>query len=310
MEDVPDSAFDRPAGFVWTTPTQMMEWARFLVDGDPAVLADDLRAELTAAQVDTLYGAGTMFYGYGLFVEPGYLALDDGWYEVPVWEHGGNTLSFTHIFYILPEQGFAVAICSSAYGTDFYASLDAAITTLVELPEPTTGPEYVIDPGEFDDHVGSYADPYGRGRGRLVVAHPRRATTCSSMPLLEGYGYDVEPALEAISSDMFLLTIDGYPYDITFVRADPEGLSTYIRNRSYVATRVEEQAALAARLRPSREDVARWMIRSRLEPPTRSASRPSRPCPPGPGRASGRAGPAASPPGDLAPRSRARAGTP
>jgi CubicO group peptidase (beta-lactamase class C family) len=263
MEDVPDPAFDRPAGFVWTTPTQMMRWARFLRDGDPAVLADDLRAELTAEQVDTLYGAGTMFYGYGLFVERGYWTLDGDWYELPVWEHGGNTLSFSHIFYVLPEQGFAVAICSSAYGTDFSASLDAAITTLVELPQPTPGPEYVIDPAKFDGHVGAYLDPYNVGE---VIITREGDALFVGMPTLEAYGYDVEPALEVISSDIFLAYIDGEPYDITFVRAAAEGLSTYVRNRSYVATRVEAEGEGLPRPPPTRAEVERWMVRSRLEP--------------------------------------------
>jgi CubicO group peptidase (beta-lactamase class C family) len=261
MADMPDPGWARPAGLAWTTPTQMMAWAKFLMDGDPAVLSDDLRAEITTEQVDTLYGAGSMYYGYGMFVERGYAALDGQWYETPVWEHGGNTLSFTHIFYILPESDFAVSICTSAYGTDFSPSLDAAITTLVDLPDPSTPPEYVIDTAEFDDHLGTYNDPWNVGD---VIITREGDTLFVSMPDVTDAGYDVTPELVAISSEIFYLFIDGEAYDITFVRADPDGPSTYMRNRAYVATRVTKSAPAADRRSPTREDIARWMIQARL----------------------------------------------
>jgi CubicO group peptidase (beta-lactamase class C family) len=267
MEQMPDPAWDRPAGFVWTTPTQMMAWARFLMDGDPEVLSDELRAEITTAHVDTLYGAGTMSYGYGMFVETGYQAKDGRWYAMPVWEHGGNTLSFTNILYILPEQRFAIDIISSGYNTDFSGALDAALTTLVDLPEPSEGPEYVIDPGEFDDHVGAYNDVFNVGD---VVVTRDGDTLIVEMPTLELYGYTVTPELTAVSSDIFLLTIDDgtgpAQFDLTFVPLEGEEQSTYIRNRAFVATRVEESpdgGIAESREAPSREAVAAWMARAR-----------------------------------------------
>ena len=277
MADVPDPGWARPAGLTWTTPTQMMAWAKFLMDGDPAVLSGDLRAEITAEQVDTLYGAGSMHYGYGEFVERGYAALDGQWYETPVWEHGGNTLSFTHIFYVLPEHDFAVSICSSAYGTDFSNALDVAITTLVDLPEPSAPPEYVIDPAQFDRHVGTYNDQFNVGE---MIITREGDTLLVEMPTLVFYGYDVGPELVAISSDLFYLYIDGYAYDITFVPLVEGGPSQYARNRSFVTTRVGEEpdagvieaGETEAVAMPSREDIERWMLQARLNPvPVRTA---------------------------------------
>lgn len=262
MEEMPDPGWGRPAGLAWTTPTQMMAWARFLMDGDPAVLSDDLRAEITSPQVDTLYGMGTMSYGYGEFVETGYYALDGQWYETPVWEHGGNTMSFTHIFYVFPDLDFAVAICSSAYGTDFSHALDTAVTTLADLPAPAEGWEYTVDPAEFDDHVGEYDDPWNVGS--IIVTREGDALLVEA-PTLEGYGYEVTPELTAISSDLFYVFVDGDPFDLTFVREEEDGLSTYIRNRSFVVTRVEAGKG-TPRAEPTREDVARWMIRAKLSP--------------------------------------------
>jgi CubicO group peptidase (beta-lactamase class C family) len=271
MEDMPDPGWARPAGLVWTTPTQMMTWVEFIMDGDPAVLSDALRAEITAEQVDTLYAVGTMFYGYGMFVERGYYAFNGNWYEMPVWEHGGNTLSFSHLFYILPEQKFAVAVCSSAYATDFYTSIDAAITTLVDLPDPSEGPEYEVDPAEFDRHVGVYNDQWNVGEMTITRDGD---TLFVEMPLLTKLGYDITPELVVVSSDIFYLYIDGTPYDITFIPLAAGGPSQYARNRAFVTTRVDERYKTKPKHVPSEKDVARWMRRARLFPTPLPRARP------------------------------------
>ncbi|MDD5308830.1 MAG: serine hydrolase, partial [Deltaproteobacteria bacterium] len=264
MDQMPDPAGDRPAGFVWTTPTQMMAWARFIMDGDPDVLSDALRGEITTAQVDTLFGAGSMSYGYGMFVETGYYALNGEWYEMPVWEHGGATMSFSHVFYILPDSRFAVAICSSAYEADFSRSLDAAITTLVDLPEPTAAPKYEIDPAQFDRHVGTYTDPWNVGD---MVITRQGDTLLADMPAMASYGYTVRPELEPLSSDIFYMYIDDTPYDITFIPLTAGGPSQYARNRAFVTTRVPDAAPAAPTLPlASREDVARLLRQARMEP--------------------------------------------
>jgi len=261
MEMMPDPGWGRPAGLVWTTPTQMLKWARFLMEGDPAVLADDLREKMVEEQVDTLYGMGTVHYGYGIFVERGYLSEAGEWYEVPVWEHGGNTLSFTNILYVFPEQDFAVAICSSAYHTDFSHSLDAAVTSLAGLPAPVIdAPVYTIDPARFDNHIGTYYDP--NNVGMLIVTREGDQLLVEA-PDLAGYGLSVTPQLTAISSDIFYLYIDGTPYDITFIRTGEEGPSTYLRQRAFVATRVEDE--MASRRAPSRAAIERWLSHARLD---------------------------------------------
>ena len=59
MSEMSDSAWVRPAGLTWTTPTQMMKWAGFVLHGNPSVLSDELRKEITAEHVDTLFLSGT-----------------------------------------------------------------------------------------------------------------------------------------------------------------------------------------------------------------------------------------------------------
>lgn len=260
MEHMPDPAWARPAGLVWTTPSQMMVWAAFLMDGNPSVLSDALREELSKEQVDTLYFVGNMHYGFGLFVSRGYLALDSTWYPMQVWEHGGNTVSFSNIFYVLPEQRFSVAICSSAYTTDFERSLDAALTTLADLPEPQPAPQYVVDPARFHLHVGTYTDPYSVG-DLMVTQDGDRLLV--EMPTLEQY-YEVDPELVPASSEIFYLYINGEPYDLTFVPLVPGGQSEYVRNRLFVTTRVTAVPPPPPRPLPSAERVASVIRAARL----------------------------------------------
>ena len=89
-------------------------------------------------------------------------------------------------------------------------------------------------------------------------------TLLVAMPDLTAGGYEVTPELDAVSSDIFVVYIDGYGYDLTFVPLVEDGLSQYARNRSYVATRVGKSALAADRPAPTPEEIARWEIRSRL----------------------------------------------
>lgn len=247
LEEISDFGWLRPAGLAWTTPTQMMAWADFIMRGNQDVLSDELRAEVTTRHVSTLYSEGTQGYGYGMFVSDGHMSEDGTWYPMRVWDHGGNTLSFTNILYILPDQDFAIAICSSAYGTDFGHSLDTAVRTLVDLPEPGTAPEYEVDPTEFDRHVGTYEDVYNVGQ---VIITREGDDLFISMPDLDAANIPYEPDLFAISSDIFILDIQGQSIDLTFVPDTEGGDSTYIRNRIFVATREEQTPAFAPRTRP------------------------------------------------------------
>jgi len=261
LDQMPDPAWVRPAGMVWTTPTQMMAWADFVMHGDTEVLSDDLREQISEPHIDTLSPGEPTHYGFGLFVHQGYRTHDDQWYEMPLWEHGGNTLSFSNILYMLPEQDFAFCITSSGVGTDFSPSVEAAITTLVDLPEPTAAQELEIDPARFDDHVGAYIDEWNVGD---VVITREGDTLQIEMPTLEAYGYEVGTSLIAVTSEVFYVIIDGAPVDLTFIAIEEGGSSHYLRNRSFVAGRVPADKDMEeATRRPSPEDVTRWLARAR-----------------------------------------------
>jgi CubicO group peptidase (beta-lactamase class C family) len=266
METVTDHAWTRPAGLAWSTASEHLLFARFLMEGDPAVLSDELREEMFAEQVNTLYLDDELHYGYGLMVQRG-RELDGAFYRVPVWSHGGNTLAFTSLLEVLPEQGYAIAILSSGYGTDFSASADAAIRSLVleDLPEPVDPPAYVIDTERFALHVGAYNDPWNVGPATVTQVGD---SLHIDLPVLDQYGYDYEPELIALSSDIHYIEIDGYYYDLTFIPVAEGEPSTYIRNRSFVLSRVEEdEGTRGAPRTPSREDVARFLERAKVMGP-------------------------------------------
>jgi CubicO group peptidase (beta-lactamase class C family) len=267
MAEVGDSATVRPAGLVWTTPTQMMEWARFIMHGNTTVLSDDLRAEITTEHVDSGYLNGAMGYGYGMFVWDGFLTSDgEAFYPMTVWEHGGNTVSMTNAFWMLPEHDFAICITSSGYGTDFEHSVDVAIQTLVDLPEGIDPPTYTVDPTQFSRHVGTYDDPYNIGQ---VIIEDQGGNLTISMPDLDAMGIDYDPNLTAISSEIFALEADGTTFDLTFIPATPGGPSVYIRNRGFVVSRPEPAFAPTATPsdhQPNRDTIERMFAQARMSP--------------------------------------------
>lgn len=264
LSQIPDPGWARPAGLGWSTPTEMMALAEFLVDGDPSVLSDALRQQLTSPQVDLelMPDGAEVHYGYGMFLHPGF-TIGDHYYPWPMWEHGGNTLHFTSSFSVLPEQRFAISILSSGYGDNFGDSLATALETLLELPEPGAVAEYAFDPDGLDRHVGHYID--ANNVGDIFIEREGDILTVS-MPYLDELGYTVERELVPASTDIWYLNIDGGWYDLTFL-GEGEGDSQWLRNRAFVGTRVSDAAP----------PVARTPLRGAIDDALRSATGPMGP---------------------------------
>lgn len=233
-----DPAFVRPAGSVWCTPSDMLRFGVFLMEGKPSVLADETL--LHQAQVDTRAYDDLIWYGYGLFLQPG-VSSNRGWHETPVWQHGGNTLGHTSIFYVLPEQGVVVSVLSSGYGTDFSGTLIAALDAAGALPEAGEIPALPLDASALSRHVGSYEDPNNVGPVEVTLVD---GALVVEMPLLEEYGVPYVPTLVQRSTDQFWIEIDGGTYELDFVSPEGAEQSQWIRNRIFVATRNEETQRL------------------------------------------------------------------
>lgn len=253
MADQVDNGYTRPAGLIWSTPTDMVKLAAFLIHGDTSVLSDALREQLTTQQVPMYPMAPDLQgYGYGLMVAPAWSGRD-GWYETPLWFHGGNTLAMTSGFYVLPELDFAVSVLSNGYGDSFQNTLLAALD-LAGLPDAVEVPELLPPAEDVETYAGSYvSDP---GVGRLELTWDGTDLQVAA-PDLEAAGHTVGATLDPLYKDMFYLRIDGYDYDITFVDGQDGTPKLYAYNRQFgfIATDAEAMR---------RPHAVRWAI----TPPT------------------------------------------
>lgn len=232
-DEANDPAHGRPAGAnTWSTPHDVLQAARLLVDGDDDVLSDPLRRTLSTRHVG-IPDSPTVGYGYGLFVYDGF-QLGRSYYDAPLWSHGGNTLSYTSEFYVLPEQEVAVSVLSSGYGQTFGNAVVAALE-LGELPAPVSPPTRSFDASKLDLHVGDYEDAFNWGA--MTVARDGDELT-ASMPDLVDLGIQVSPKLQTMTDATFVATVDGQPFAFTFV-GDGVEPSAYMVNRSAVGTRID-----------------------------------------------------------------------
>lgn len=275
LDETWESAFVRPAGLVWSTPSDQMRLAEFLVDGDDGVLGDELRQQVSAAQVP-MYPDVPGDYGYGLMVGRG-LSLHDGWHDVLVWSHGGNTRTHSSTFYVLPEQRFAISILSNGLGDDFTLSVAAAFESLVDLPGPTEGPSAPFDPDGLDALVGSYFDDFNAGE--LILSREGDALRVDA-PLLDELGIPYVHEMTPLSTRVWMVNVQGTDLDFAFIDG-PDG-ETYFRNRALVAIRPAPGAPahLRAPRRGPRPDAAalRAALRRARWDALPPLMRPSRPC--------------------------------
>lgn len=238
VRDSWETAWTRPAGLLWSNSLDQARLAAFLVDGDDAVLPPALHESLHSGQVAVYPQTTQGAYGYGLMVDRG-LALSDGWHDVPVWSHGGNTVTHTSTFYILPEQRFAISVLSNGYGDDFSRSVVAAIESLVtDLPAPTEVPPLPFIAAELDALTGSYVDRFNVGE---IIVSREGDTLVVDAPLLDEYEVPYDTQLQPLATRLWLWGIQGTTVDLTFIDG-PEG-EVYLRNRSFVAIRSPDAPA-------------------------------------------------------------------
>jgi CubicO group peptidase (beta-lactamase class C family) len=253
VEDSWETAWTRPAGLLWSNSLDQARLAAFLVEGDEAILPADLHAALHGAQVPVYPETTLTAYGYGLMVDRG-LALNDGWHDVPVWSHGGNTVTHTSTFYVLPEQRFAISVLSNGYGDNFSRSVVAAIESLVtDLPEASPAPSMPFDATELDGLTGRYLD--GFNVGEIIVSREGDSLIVEA-PLLDEYAVPYDTELQPLATRLWLWGIQGTTVDLMFIDG-PEG-EAYLRNRSFVAIRSPDAPVGPAARQPApRLDLAR-----------------------------------------------------
>lgn len=250
LEGTTEHAFMRPAGFVWSTPSDQMRLARFLVDGNEAVLPSALLAAMHAPHAELNPGLPA-HYGYGLFVDEGVFD-EDGYHAVPVWSHGGNTETHTSTFLILPDQRFAISILSNGPQNDFSRSVEEAISSLVTFPSVDTEPAApTVDTAALDGLTGTYLDEFNIGE--MVVTREGNAMMLS-MPALDMAGIPYQQRAMPFTTRTWFANIQNTDV-VLRVYDGPDG-ERYIAHRAFVARSMDAGARRSlAHVRTSHPDL-------------------------------------------------------
>ena len=223
--DTYDSLWGGPAGFAFSTPSELVRFALLLSEGGGEVLSEASVESMTGARISTHASQGEA-YGYGVFSEP--------LHDMTLYSHGGNIDGYSAQLAWVPERGFAVAILanisqslSSAAGCTILAALD------IDPPEP---PERTTPPETWSDYAGTY----GFRDQDLVERTAWVSHGGETLSLKVGSG--PETPLVQVGGDTFQADSDsdgeGDGLVLTFIE-DPErpGRSQWARNRGQVGIR-------------------------------------------------------------------------
>ncbi len=222
-----------PAGSeTWSTPTEQLKMAEFLLNGNSNILSEQLRSEITKPQVDIEFAGLPQNYGYGIYTDEGFM-YDDLWYPEKVWHHAGGTYAHTSAFWILPEKDIAISIMSSGYANDFAKTMIAALSAVTDLPTPQAVPFAPSDPNEYAKHEGSYI----AGALTIIVNQENDKLTIS-IPELDANAIPYENALYPVGGTTFATAIENEEILITFLPEIEGGESVYLRHRNLVGIKV------------------------------------------------------------------------
>ena len=231
LEQTWEDAYIRPAGLVWSTPSDQMRLARFMIEGDETILSADLLASTMASQTP-LYPDLPGAYGYGVIRNQGVNLGAAHYPDLVILSHGGNTLTHTSTFYVLPQQRFGISILSNGQGDNFQQSVVEAIRLFVELPEPGQAPEVPFDAAELDMLTGEYVDPNNVGK---VIVSREGDDLVIDMPDVAQAGVPYERALERVSTRVWVANIQGQRLPLSFF--DGDRFEVFMANRAFVATK-------------------------------------------------------------------------
>ncbi len=233
-EDEIDNAFTRPAGFVWSTPSDQAKLLGFLIDGNPDVLSDELRRAMMSEQVSVYNHSEGFGYGYGLSVQRFYQGSDDGFYEVPFVAHDGGTLTMTLLSFMLPEQRVAVNVLANGVGEDILHVTQVTLEVGAgdRLPAPVGEPDLLGEPDEdLESYTGSFTDP---NLGDVSIELVGQRLTVN-IPALEPLGAGSGTLVPA-GKDLFALKLAGAVLPVSFYDG-PDGPHEYGVDRLFVLTR-------------------------------------------------------------------------
>jgi CubicO group peptidase (beta-lactamase class C family) len=238
-----DSAAIAPAGYAFSTPTDMVRWAEMLMAGGEEVLSQ--------ASVDTMHASHVpvgvvpeQTYGYGIFVED----LNG----LNVYNHGGNISGWSSQMLWAPERGIAVSILSNTIDS-MSRSLGCAARALLEL-EPQPDPDRSTEPATWQRYTGSYTGLNVIGDEMTLNVSHGGDHLLATFPDIIAPGVDFTSTMQQAAFDSFAMDTDGDRVPdsvVTFIdEPDAEGdTPRWLRHRSFVLTHqgdVPEQATPTA----------------------------------------------------------------
>jgi CubicO group peptidase (beta-lactamase class C family) len=234
-----DNAFIRPAGSVWSTAWDQARLLEFILHGGhPEVLSDASRALITSPAVKRaapMSDAWTAWYGMGMVVRTDFLinfAEEEAKRDAPIWYHGGNTLDFTALGAVLPEQDLIVVVLGNGYGDDHWPIVEKAQLALVDLPDPEPIP-WPPAPTDLTPFVGSWADPHGIADLTVTTDGTTLGVMAPELDAM-GVGYTLTATFDGVA----IWTIDGAPFEM-FWLPGPDGDGQFVANRQFVGHRTD-----------------------------------------------------------------------
>jgi CubicO group peptidase (beta-lactamase class C family) len=230
LADINDYPVMIPAGsYTWSTPSELVEMAGFLISGNKDVLSETLHPLMTEKHVNV---DDTTFYGFGVEVYNTF-EFDDSQYNQAVWHHGGFTGAYTASFVLLPEQDIAIAILGSG-PESFENTMTAAINAAVELSDPKPIDTTPIDTSVFAHYEGVYID-YANDLTFIVSAENDELNL--RVPELDSLGQSYSPELMAEGDGVFYASAAGQDFYFRFIYEDNPELSIYMVSREAVGIR-------------------------------------------------------------------------
>ncbi|MFT4929432.1 MAG: CubicO group peptidase (beta-lactamase class C family) [Phenylobacterium sp.] len=230
----------KPVGsYAWTTPSEMMQMGKFILNGDTSILSEEQHEKMVSPHVRILDGV-PLYYAYALFVKDQGKMIGDQWLTTPMIDHGGDALSYTSIFWTVkgatPADDIIISVLSSGDHTDFTDTAMAALGSVMEVPALVEPPFFPTQPALDDAHIGDYYSMHSATTGMEVV---RQVDDKLYIRLLGASG--VSPTLReltAYAGSVFHFDISGSTESVSMVPLlEGETQTVYIRNRSYVGNR-------------------------------------------------------------------------
>lgn len=234
-----DNGWGRPAGLAFSNVFDLAEVVKFLRAGQPDVLTDEWRIAMQEPQVDWEMFLDLVHYGYGLVVEEAgfYHPTAPNFYRMRVVSHGGDVYGFSADMYYVPDLDFGFVALANASYSHLNTSFTTALTTLLEMPAPSSMPDLSMTSADYARYPGQYYDPFNAGEINVKLINTQLSI---EIPAFDDIGLIYGGTLLPNTPNNFILYLygltlfDAYPLQVTFI-LDDEGMPEYFRTRSFVA---------------------------------------------------------------------------